>query len=225
MGSVERARRSLRHQVGRHQRQLDQAMAGLGLLLLIVVVVDLLVPSRTVSSILEVFGYLLWGVFIAEFLLRWWLAPDRVRFFRHQWWRLVLLAVPFLRFVRALAPFRVAAFGRAIASVLRGSSSAARLLAERLVWLSALTVLVILTSSYLLYVTGAFHSYLQALYHSAFSTISGEPLGVESVLGQVLQIVLAAYSVIVFAALAGSIGAYFLGDRRPGRDREGEEKQ
>ena len=117
---------------------------------------------------------------------------------------------------------RLAAIGRGIAGAVRGSSSAARLLSGRLARLTALTSVVILTASYLLYLTDAYPSYARALHHSALTTISGEPLGVETGLGQVLDVVLAAYSVIVFATLAGSIGAYFLRDRssRDGRDPE-----
>lgn len=195
-------------------------MALLGLLFLLVVLAEPWSGHPAYQLSLEIAGYLLWAAFIAEFLLRLWLAPDRGRFLRSEWWRIPVLALPFLRFFAALRAFRVAALGRAIVSVVRGSTSAAQLLSERLVLLAAVTVLVILISAHMLYITGTIPEYAEALHRSALTTISGEPLGVGSGLAKVLDVVLATYSVIVFATLAGSIGAFFLSARGSGRGQD-----
>ena len=49
----------------------------------------------------------------------------------------------------------------------------------------------------------------------ALSVISAEPLGRDHVAAQVAEVIFAGYAVIVFAALAGSFGAFFLRDIRP----------
>lgn len=134
-------------------------MSLLGLLLLLIVLAEPLVADPTLSAILTVTGYLLWAIFIAEFLLHLWLAPDRKRFLRRNWWRMIILAVPVLRFVQVLRALRVAAIGRGVVSIVGGgSSSAARLLSGRLAWLTTVTALVVLAASYVLYMTGAFPS-------------------------------------------------------------------
>jgi len=63
-------------------RWLDTPMALLGLLWLGLVVVELLAgPSR----LLETIGMAIWTVFIAEFGLRFFLAPRKWRFLKSNW--------------------------------------------------------------------------------------------------------------------------------------------
>lgn len=76
----------------------------------------------------------------------------------------------------------------------------------------------------MLHLTDAYPSYAQALHHSAISTITGEPLGVETGLAQVLDVLLAVYSVVV-VTLAGSIGAYFLHERQSANGRHPDQDQ
>jgi len=51
--------------------------------------------------------------------------------------------------------------------------------------------------------------------------VSGEPLSADSGVARLLDVVLAVYSVAVFATVAGALGAYFLDRNRPGTDRQG----
>lgn len=201
-------------------RRLDWLMSGLGVLLLLVVLAEPLSRNRELSLALTVTGYTLWGVFIAEFLVRLWLADNRGRFLRQNWWRALILALPFLRFVAVLRLFRIAALARIAGSAIRGSRSAAQLFSSRLITLAVVTAIVILAASHALYLAGAYTSYAQALHHAAFTTIAGEPLGTNNGFGQALEVVLAAYSVIVFATLAGSVGAFFLEENKPGTEEK-----
>jgi voltage-gated potassium channel len=198
-------------QVAAEQRQcrLDWLMSALGLLFLLVVLAEPLSRDRALSLALTITGYLLWAVFIVEFVLQLVFADDRRRFLRRNWWRIIVLAVPFLRFISVLRVLRLAALARVIGSAVRGSSSAARLLSGRLVRLSIITAVIILAASQLLCLGGAYDSYARALHDAAFTTIAGEPLTTQNGFGQAFEIPLAAYSVIVFATLAGSIGAFF----------------
>jgi voltage-gated potassium channel len=67
----------------------------------------------------------------------------------------------------------------------------------------------VLASSQLLYTLGSYELYGDALYAAALATIAGESLGLEQALPRLLDVALLTYSVGVFAALAGTLGAYF----------------
>jgi voltage-gated potassium channel len=192
-------------------RRLDLPMSLLGILFLLVVLAEPATESPGLRLALVAGGWALWSIFVAEFAVRAWVAENRRRFWRRNWWQLLLLVLPFLRFVRLLGLFRYARLGRTLSSAVRGSRSAGLLLSGRIAWVSAITIVVIMSSSQLLYASGIFPTYGEALHRSALAAISGEPMGAPDNLARVLEVVLAAYSVIVFAALAGSLGAYFLG--------------
>ncbi|MFC4016994.1 hypothetical protein ACFOW4_03415 [Micromonospora sp. GCM10011542] len=154
-------------------------------------------------------------MFVAEFALRAWLARHRAReFWKRNWWQLIFLAVPFLRFARAATALRAARGSGVVAAAVRGSRSAGRLLTDRLAWLAAVTVTIILAAAQLLVLTRSYPSYGQALHGAALTTISGEPLDATDTFAQILELVLAAYSVAVFGTLAGALGAYFLSRQR-----------
>lgn len=107
-------------------------------------------------------------------------------------------------------------FGGAITAGVRGTRSAGRLLTNRIGWLIALTAVVILVSSQLLYIAGSQEDYAVALHQAALATIVGQPLNASGLFPRLLEVVLAIYSVAVFATLAGTIGAYFLHNRAGG---------
>lgn len=199
--------------------RLDRPMGVLGIVFVFVVLAQLLAEDPLMLAVLEVAAWVFWGVFVAEFLLRAFIARFQWAFWKRNWWQVVFLLVPFLRFFRALQAlrfWRVARLGR-IGSILsagvRGSRSAGRLLSTRIGWLVAVTAVVILVASQLLYINDAYASYAQALHDAAMSTITGSELGADGVFASLLEVGLAIYSVAVFATLAGSIGAFFLGSR------------
>lgn len=82
------------------------------------------------------------------------------------------------------------------------------------------SLIVILAASELLYeLDGGHRSYADTLHATALMTISGEPLRTATTYGMVLEVLLAVYSVVVVAALAGTFGAYFVDQRsRPSPD-------
>lgn len=199
-------------------RRLDKPMGALGLVFVLVVLGQSLARQPWLTTTLSVAGWALWAVFVAEFVHRAVTARDRRRFWKRNWWQVVFLAVPFLRFARALVLLRAARVGGVVSAAVRGSRSAGRLLSGRIGWLGAVTAVVVLATSQLLYVLGAYDSYGTAIYDTALATIVGQPLTADGGLARVLDIVLATYSVAVFATLAGALGAYYL-ERRGGEDR------
>lgn len=196
--------------------RLDGPMAALGLVFLLVVLGQTLATTSALQTGLAAAGWLLWVGFVAEFLLRLYVAADRVRFLRRNWWQILFLIVPVLRFVRLVLVLRVARAGRVVSSAVRSSRSAGRLITSRLSWLGVVSVIVILSTSQLLFAFGVHDTYGDALHAAAIATISGTPFDSDHALAQVLDVVLAIYSVGVFAAVAGAVGAYFV----EGRNKE-----
>ena len=196
--------------------RLDRPMGILGVLFLFVVLGQLLATEPLLSTTLTVLGWAFWAVFVGEFLLRAYIADFQRAFWRKNWWQVIFLLVPFLRFFRALQSLRLfrltrlARFGGILSAGVRGSRSAGRLLSSRIGWLIAVTAVVVLVSSQLLYVTESHADYADALHEAAMATITGSGITSNDTFGRLLQVVLAVYSVAVFATLAGSVGAYFL---------------
>jgi voltage-gated potassium channel len=211
-----------RHQVSPATRaeilasRLDRPMGMLGVLFLFVVLGQLLVSDPSWTRVLSIIGWIFWAIFAAEFALRAYVARSQAEFWRRNWWQVIFLLFPFLRFLRALQAARLLRLGRAarvggiLSAGIRGSRSAGRLLTGRIGWLAAVTAVVILASSQLLYAMESSTDYSAALYEAAMATITGSGITSTDAFSKALQLVLAIYSVVIFATLAGSLGAFFL---------------
>ena len=204
--------------------RLDRPMGYLGLIFLFVVLGQLLVTDQGWASALNIIGWVFWGIFVAEFLLRAYIARFQARFWKRNWWQVIFLLVPFLRFFRALQSLRllrftrvsrIARFGGILSAGVRGSRSAGRLLSSRIATLAAVTIVVILAASQLHYALTPEASYSTALYETALATITGSGFSTQTGFSKILHVALATYSVAVFATLAGTLGAYFLRGQDP----------
>jgi voltage-gated potassium channel len=202
-------------------KRLDKPMGLLGIVFLFVVLGQVVVSEPRWSLVFTVLGWVFWAVFVAEFLLRAYIAGFQREFWKQNWWQVIFLLVPFLRFVRALQALRLARivrvtrFGGILSAGVRGSRSASRLLSSRIGWLAALTAVVILAASQLLYTFGSPSSYADALYTAALATVNGGGIDADDAFSRILHVVLSVYSVAVFATLAGSLGAFFLRGQAP----------
>lgn len=199
--------------------RLDAPMTALGIVFVLLVVAETVVrPQGAVGTAFAVASWVLWAAFVAEFFVRMVVAPSTSRFLRRNWWQLVFLLLPFLRFFRILSRIRLRAVtrvGRVVSSTVRGTRVAARQLTGRVAWLAAVTVIVVLASSQLLFEFAGYDEYALALHDAAHATIVGDPLTAPGSVARIMEIVLSIYSVVVFAALAGMLGAYFLEVRTP----------
>lgn len=200
--------------------RLDVPITVLGVVFALLVLAETVSrPTGRVSTVFQVAGWLLWAVFVGEFLLRLAIAPSKTEFLKRSWWQLVFLAVPFLRFLRVarlgrlIRAGRVGRVGRILSASVRGTRTAGRRLRGRLAWLAVVTAIVVLGSSQILFELAAYDSYPAALRAATLAAVAGEPLGVKGA-AQLLEVALVLFSVVVFATLAGSLGAFFL-ERAP----------
>ena len=68
-------------------QRLDRPMGILGIIFLLVVLAQLLVTDPTGQVVLSVVSWVFWGVFVAEFLLRAYIARFQAHFWRKNWWQ------------------------------------------------------------------------------------------------------------------------------------------
>lgn len=201
--------------------RLTPIMSALGILFLLVVLAEQAAGDGTaVGLALTVTGWVLWLVFVAEFVARTAVAPDTGRFLRRHWWEVAFLLLPTLRVLRLVRAVRVLRAGRLLSSAVRSSRSARGLLGSRVGWLAVVSAITVLGASQVLHELGSYARYGDALHAAALGAIAGEPLGRPGGVEKVMDVVLVAYSVVVFATVAGSLGAYFLerrGESGPGR--------
>ncbi|MDQ3476292.1 MAG: hypothetical protein M3492_08170 [Actinomycetota bacterium] len=197
--------------------RLTPVMSALGVLFLFVVLGEQFTrPDSALGVVLTIAGWALWGVFVVEFAVRLVVAPDTGHFLKRNWWQLLFLVLPFLRILRLARAVRMLRTGRVLSSAVRSSRSARRVLRGRVGWLAVVSAITVLGSSQLLYEFGDYNSYGDALHAAALAAITGEPLGQSDGFTRSLEVLLAIFSVVVFATLAGTLGAYFLEtNRRP----------
>jgi voltage-gated potassium channel len=134
-----------------------------------------------------------------------------------------------LRVTRALRAVRVLPASRVVGSSYRAVGTARGLLTGRLQFLLMTTAVVVFGGGQLLFVLergreGALTSLGDALWWAANLGISAglvhQPV---TLAGRLLAIVLSAYSIVVFASLAATVGAFFIESRQERASTEGPE--
>ncbi len=194
--------------------RLHPLMSWLAAIFVLVVVGDAIVREESpFATVFTVAGWIIWVVFGVEFIARLALAPSKSAFLRTNWWQLIFLLLPFLALLRFFMALRVARAGRLLSAAVRGTRSAATQLRSRLAAVAAVTVMVILLSANVLFEFGGIAPYGAALHDAALATITGEPTSGSRGVSQVMDVLLGLYSVIVFATVAGALGAFFLEKR------------
>jgi voltage-gated potassium channel len=184
---------------------------------------DLLIAPGDLRPALASAGNVIWGVFIVEFLAKLAVSGHPGRFLRRRWPSVLFLVLPVLRVLRvarALRLVRVLPAARVVGSSYRAVGTARGLLTGRLQFLAVTTGIVALGGGQLLYVlergrTGGVDTLGDALWWSAnlavASNLVEQPV---TLAGRLLGLVLSTYALVVFASLAGSLGAFFVESRQ-----------
>ncbi|HEY8611439.1 MAG TPA: ion transporter, partial [Roseomonas sp.] len=161
------------------------------------------------SQLLETVGTAIWVIFLAEFLLRLALAPDKGAFLRTNWLSAIALVAPAFRLLRGLRVLRLARAARGLRLVRvvgtanRGMNALRAGLRRRgLGYVVALTALVSLLGAAGMYaferapeVEGGFESFGDALWWTAMlMTTMGSEFWPRTAEGRVLCLLLATYA-------------------------------
>ncbi len=187
------------------------------------------------GPVLVTAGTIIWLLFIAEFALRFAIAPEKRRFLGRNILTIVALAVPALRLVRAVAIFRAAAIVRGvrlvrvIGVVNRSMNALRRTLRRRAFgYVLVLTGAVWFAGAAGMYalepgseVAGGFSSYWDALWWTGMLLTSiGSQYWPETTEGRVLAFLLALYSLGILGYLTAILASFFIG--RDAHSSEGE---
>ncbi|GGI06855.1 ion transporter [Egicoccus halophilus] len=204
------------------ERRLDVPMAVLAVVWAALVAYELVAPGEQ-RPVLATAGNVIWIVFVVEFVVKLAVSGHPGRFLRRRWPSLLFLVLPVLRVLRiarALRVVRVLPAARVVGSSYRAVGTARGLAAGRLQFLAVTTGIVALGGGQLLYVLergrdGAVASLGDALYWSANLAIASNLVHTPVTLaGRLLSLVLTVYAIIVFASLAGTLGAFFVESRQ-----------
>ena len=179
--------------------------------------------------ILSTFGSVIWGVFIADFALRFALAPGKTRFLRRNWLMAIALIVPALRllpFIAALGSLAPAGGGQVL--MLLGTFNRtmnalrASLGRRQVAFVFVLTVVVMMVGAAgMLRLephvaksgTAGFAGYWDALWWTAMlMTTIGSAYWPLTPAGRILAFVISLYSVGVFGYVTAVLSSFFVGE-------------
>ncbi|MDF1501347.1 potassium channel family protein [Roseisolibacter sp. H3M3-2] len=200
---------------------LEQPMAVLGVVWLVLVVVELTVG---LSPFLTAVNYAIWALFVLQFVLEFALAPRKLAYLRRNWLSAVSLLLPALRAVRLVRALRLlrAARGarlvRVVSSANRGMRTLGRVMGRRgLGYVVALTLLVNVLGAAGIYAFerdaagGAITSFGVALWWTAMTlTTMGADTFPQTAEGRLLGLLLAIYGFAVFGYVTASIASLFV---------------
>ncbi|MEJ7932466.1 ion transporter [Ramlibacter sp. AN1015] len=216
----------------RLERALDAPMAVLGLVWLVLVALEL--AGRSNAGLL-IASQVIWVVFIADFALKFVLAPDKLRFLRRNLLTLFSLALPAVRSLAVLRGFRVLRATRAvrglrlvrlITSLNRGIRALGRTLHRRgfgYVMLLTLVVLFAGAAGMLAFEGGpdGLLHYGDALWWTAMMLVTmGSDWWPRTPEGRMLCLLLSVYGFTMFGYVTATLGSFFIssdGDRARAR--------
>jgi voltage-gated potassium channel len=208
---------------------LETPMILLSFVWFLLVVVELI---WTTSGVFQLLGTMIWIVFIAEFVLRLVLAPDRLRFLRRNPITIVALIAPAFRFFRALRLLRLVRglrLVRIVGTANRGLNALRKSLGRRgLGYVVGATVLVTLlgAAGMLAFepareVEGGFEGFGDALWWAAMLiTTMGSGFWPQTAEGRLLTLLLSLYGFAVFGYITASFATFFIGQEA--QDKEGD---
>jgi voltage-gated potassium channel len=215
------------HQRWKTLRQLDEWLDTPMMLLSALWVVIVLIELTTGGNpLLATIGTIIWIVFVAEFGLRFTLAPKKLPFLKHNWLTAIALLAPALRlfavfrFLRAASALRGFRLVKIVGTANRSMNALRRTLERRKFgYVAGLTLLVVgLGAAGMLNfepakdVPGGFTSYGDALWWTAMLLTSiGSQYWPVTTEGRLLTVLLSLYGFATFGYITATIASYFVG--------------
>jgi voltage-gated potassium channel len=205
----------------RISRALSTPMTVLGFVWLVLLVVDL---TRGLSPFLSRVNYVIWGLFVVQFLVEFIVAPKKLTYLRRNWLTAVALILPAARVLRtgralqALRALRGARLVRVVSAANRGMRTLGRIMGRRgFVYVVSLTLVVTIAGAAGMYafehdVAGTgIGSFGAALWWTAMTlTTMGTDYFPKSAEGRLLCLLLATYGFAVFGYVTASVASFFV---------------
>ena len=180
------------------------------------------------NPFLEAIGLVIWGVFILDFALKFFLAPKKIEYLKSNWLIAISLILPALRVFRIFSVFRIfqatrAARGlrlvRLLGSLNIGMSALGESFRRRgFKYVLAVTLIVIFGGSGLMFafestadVADGFKNYGESLWWTAMlMTTLGGAYVPQTVEGRVLNFILALYAFVSFGYITATLATFFV---------------
>lgn len=205
------------------ERLLEGPMAFLGFVWLILLVIELV---WGLTKVLEYLSLTIWAIFIIDFLLKFFLAPSKIRFFKRNWLTAISLVIPAFRVFRLLRILRLLRgirLVKVVASLNRSMKSLGATMQRRgFVYVMLLAVLVTVGGAAGIYAiekgnTG-FENYGMALWWTSMRVITaGSDFWPVTPEGRGLAFLLALFGYAIFGYVTATLATFFIG-------RDAEEK-
>ena len=216
--------------LARIENLLDGPLIVLGFIWLVLIVVELLFET---NPILETISYVIWIIFIVDFLLKFGLAPKKGTYLKSNVLTLVSLIVPALRILRIFRVLRILRLTRGlrlvrIVSSINRSIKALSATMERRAfgYVMLLTTIIIFAGSAGMYafekdVDGGLKDYGTALWWTTMiMTTLGSEYWPQTAEGRVLCVILSLFAFAIFGYITATIATFFLG--RDAEDKSAE---
>jgi len=205
----------------RVSKALEKPMTVLGFLWLILLVVDL---TRGLSLFLSRVNYVIWGLFVLQFLLEFTVAPQKVAYLRHNWLTALSLVLPAARLLRAfraaraIGAIRGARLVRVVSTANRNMRTLGRIMGRRgFGYVALLTLLVTVAGAAGMYaferdvVGTGLNSFGSALWWTAMTlTTMGTDYFPRTGEGRLLCLLLATYGFAVFGYVTATVASFFV---------------
>jgi len=214
---------------------LEGPVRWLGLVWLLLLIVEYIYG---LNDFLSAIVYLIWGIFLLDFSLRLYLAPDKSTFVRHNWLTVISLALPglrvfsalrALRLVRILRGVRSLQLVRIIGSLNRGMRTLKAAMGRRKFgYVVALTFIVTGVGSAGMWALenqavaeNGFKSFKDALWWTAMiMTTMGSEYWPQTTEGRMLGFLLSLYSFSMFGYVTATLATVFIGQEAQSPDSE-----
>ncbi len=204
---------------------LETPMVVLSVFWLILFIIEIL---WHLSPFLEAIGFVIWGIFIFDFALKFFLAPEKIEYLKNNWLIAISLVLPALRVFRIFRVFRLfqatrAARGlklvRLVGSLNIGMSALGESFRRRgFKYVLAVTLIVMFGGAGLMFafesardVSGGFKNYGESLWWTAMlMTTLGGAYVPQTVEGRVLNFILALYAFVSFGYITATLATFFV---------------
>ena len=209
-------------------RRIERFMEGplifLGFVWLALLIIDLI---WGLSPLLVTISSIIWIIFIIDFIFKFILAPEKIKYLKKNWLTAISLIIPALRvirIVRVIRLFRGVRLIKIVSSVNRGMHSLSATMKRRgFSYVIALTIGVIFAGAAGMYAfenqqPDGLKTYWSALWWTAMLITSlGSQYWPQTTEGQTLCLLLAIYGFCVFGYITATLASFFVG-------RDAEEK-
>jgi voltage-gated potassium channel len=214
---------------------LETPMIILGLIWLALFIVE---EVWGISPLLEALGAGIWIIFIVDFAVKFFLAPDKTDYLKTNWLTAIALLIPALRVFRIVRVFRIFRLSRAargirlvrlLTSLNRGMKALGAYFSRRgFGYVVILSIIVLFAGAAGMFAfendaQGGFANYAEALWWTAMMlTTIGSDYFPQTVEGRVLCFILALYAFAVFGYITATLATFFVGQDTEKRESETE---